>query len=156
MDPRPHDMRSAVVLLAEDNPAEQQLARRALERGVIPIDLRVVSDGEEALDYLHQTGEYTDPQTSPRPALILLDLNMPKLDGRQVLEDIKADPQLRNIPVVVLTTSQHEQDVFRSYQLGCNSFITKPVEVHDFVEAVRELGSYWLRLVVLPPDQGVA
>ena len=148
------NMRMATVLPAEDNPAEQNLARRAPAKGVMQCDLRVVSDGEEAMDYLRRRGPYAAPEQSPRPHLILLDLNMPKLDGRQVLEQIKSDPALQKIPVVVLTTSRHDEDVARSYQLGCNSFISKPVEVHDFLDALRQLGCYWLRLVVLPAEEG--
>ncbi len=150
------NMRMATILLAEDNPAEQNLARRALEKGVIQCDLRVVSDGEEAMDYLLRRGPYSDPEQSPRPHLILLDLNMPKLDGRQVLERVKSDPALRKIPVVVLTTSRHDEDVARSYELGCNSFIGKPVDVHEFLDALRQLGGYWLRLVVLPAEEDAA
>ena len=150
------NMSMATILLAEDNPAEQNLARRALEKGVMQCDLRVVSDGEEAMDYLLRRGPYSDPEQSPRPHLILLDLNMPKLDGRQVLERIKADPALLKIPVVVLTTSRHDEDVARCYELGCNSFISKPVEIHDFLDAVRQLSCYWLRLVVLPAEENAA
>ena len=148
------NVRLATVLLVEDNPAEQNLARRALEKGVMQCDLRVVSDGEEAMDYLLRRGPYVDPGQSPRPHLILLDLNMPKLDGRQVLERIKSDPVLQTIPVVVLTTSRQDEDIARSYELGCNSFISKPVEIHDFLDALRQLGCYWLRLVVLPVGEG--
>ena len=148
------NVRLATVLLVEDNPAEQNLARRALAKGVMQCDLRVVSDGEEAMDYLLHRGPYVDPGQSPRPHLILLDLNMPKLDGRQVLERIKSDPVLQTIPVVVLTTSRQDEDIARSYELGCNSFISKPVEIHDFLDALRQLGCYWLRLVVLPVGEG--
>ena len=143
-------VRAATVLLAEDNPADQNLTRRALDRGVIHCDLRVVSNGEEAMDYLLQRKKFTDPAACPRPDLLLLDLNMPRLNGRQVLEQMKADPNLDIIPVVVLTTSRQEEDVVRSYKLGCNSFIQKPIEVRDFVAALEHLGTYWLKLVVLP------
>ena len=142
--------RLATVLLAEDNPAEQNLARRALSKGVMQCDLRTVSDGEEAMAYLLRQGKYEAPETSPRPDLVLLDLNMPRLDGRQVLERMKSDPGIHTIPVIVLTTSTHEQDVMRSYELGCNSFINKPLDVHAFLDALDQLGSYWLKLVVLP------
>ncbi len=143
--------RAATVLLAEDNPADQNLTRRALGRGVIECDLRVVSDGAETMDYLLHRGRFTDHESSPRPDLTLLDLNMPKLSGMKVLEGIRADAMLDTIPVVILTTSQHEQDVVRGYKLGCRSFVKKPVEVADFVAALKQLGSYWLKLVVLPP-----
>ena len=145
--------RLATILLAEDNPAEQNLTRRALSKGVMQCDLRIVSDGEEAMAYLLRQGKYEDPEVSPRPDLILLDLNMPRLDGRQVLERTKSDPGINTIPVVVLTTSTHEQDVVRSYELGCNSFINKPVDVHAFLDALKQLGSYWLKLVVLPSHE---
>ena len=147
-------VRAATVLLAEDNPADQNLTRRALARGVIHCDLRVVSNGEEAMDYLLQREQFADPAACPRPDLILLDLNMPRLDGRQVLERMRADPNLDTIPVVVLTTSRHEEDVVRSYKLGCNSFIQKPIGVQAFVAALEQLGAYWLKLVVLPPHTG--
>ncbi len=144
-------LRTAIVLLAEDNPAEQRLAQRALARGKISCDLRIVSDGEEAMDYLLRRKRYADPKISPRPDLMLLDLNMPKLDGRQVLQQMKSDPLLAIIPVVVLTTSQQEQDVLHSYQLGCNSFIAKPVDVHVFIDTMISLGLYWFHLVIMPP-----
>ena len=147
-------VRGATVLLVEDNPAEQNLTRRALARGVIQCDLRVVSNGEEAMDYLLQREKFSDPASCPRPDLILLDLNMPRLDGRQVLERMKADSNLDTIPVIVLTTSRQEEDVVRSYRLGCNSFVQKPIEVQDFVAALEQLGAYWLKLVVLPPHTG--
>ncbi len=145
---------AATVLLAEDNPADQNLTRRALDRGVIRCDLRVVSNGEEAMDYLLQREQFADRAACPRPDLILLDLNMPRLDGRQVLERMRADPNLDTIPVVVLTTSRQEEDVVRSYKLGCNSFIQKPIQIQDFVAALEQLGAYWLKLVVLPTHRG--
>ena len=145
--------REAVILMAEDNPAEQRLAERALGRGIIQCDLRMVSDGEETLDYLYRRGQYEDVSTSPRPDLLLLDLNMPKLDGRQVLEKMKQDSDLKQIPVVVLTTSKAEQDIARSYELGCNSYMNKPVEVDTFVSVLKSLQEYWFKLVVLPPNK---
>ena len=146
-------MKDAVVLLVEDNPAEQNLARRSFQRGHIDADLRIVSDGEEALDYLFRRGKYIDALLSPKPDLILLDLNIPKIDGKQVLMSIKHDKRLASIPVIVLTTSKKEEDIVRTYELGCNSFLIKPVEVDDFIKTLRELGSYWLKLVVLPPKE---
>ena len=140
----------AIVLMAEDNPAEQRLAQRALGRGIVRCDLRMVSDGEEALNYLFRKGEYADASKSPRPDLVLIDLNMPKVDGRQLLSRMKQDSSLRKIPVVVLTTSKEEQDIIRSYDLGCNSFMSKPIGVNDFVIALQSLGAYWFKLVVLP------
>ena len=146
-----HNGKPAVVLLAEDDPADQELTRRALLEDVIKTDLHVVSDGEMALDYLYQRGPFVDAATAPRPDLILLDLNMPRIDGKQVLQQMRSDPGLRRIPVVVLTTSKQEEDIIRSYDLGCNSFIIKPVDLDGFIRAVRELGSYWFQLVTLPP-----
>ena len=146
--------RDAVVLLAEDNAAEQNLARRAFSKSGVHCDMRIVSDGEEALDYLFRRGRYEDPATSPRPDLILLDLNMPKLDGREVLRQVKSHPKLGVIPLVVLTTSRSEQDMTASYKLGCNSYITKPVDIHDFVDVVARTGSYWLKLVTLHLHNG--
>jgi CheY-like chemotaxis protein len=141
------------VLLIEDDPGDQELTRRALTKGVIKTDLRIVSDGEEALDYLNHGGRYADADAAPTPDVILLDLNMPKLDGREVLRRVKADPRLKRIPVIMLTTSRRESDILRSYNLGCNSFVTKPVEVDDFITAIGELGEYWFELVTLPKTE---
>ncbi len=143
-------VRTATILLAEDNPADQVMARRALEGHSARCDLRIVSDGEEAMDYLLGRGKYRALPDRPVPDLILLDLNMPKLDGRQVLRQVKADPTLNTIPVVVLTTSSYEVDVSSSYELGCNSFIQKPVDLPHAAAALHQLRSYWLELVVLP------
>ena len=117
----------AVILLVEDNPADQELIRRAVEEAKIGKELRIVEDGEEALAYLFRRGKYQAPAISPKPDLLLLDLNLPRVDGYQVLEEIRADLKLRSMPVLVLTTSGQEKDIIRSYELGCNSFITKPV-----------------------------
>jgi CheY-like chemotaxis protein len=144
------DARTAVVLLVEDDAGDQELTRRALTEGLFRADLRVVGDGEDALDYLLQRGAYADPDDCPFPDLMLLDLNMPKLDGRGVLRAVKSDERLRHLPVVVLTTSQQETDIVRSYGLGCNSFITKPVDGNRFVEVIRALGTYWFELATLP------
>lgn len=143
--------RRAVILLVEDDPGDQELTRRALQEDVVKTDLHIVSDGEEALKYLLREEPYTDPEESPLPDLILLDLNMPKLDGREVLKKIKEEPHLRTIPVVVLTTSQQETDIVKSYVIGCSSYITKPVELADFMNTIRNLGTYWFELVTLPP-----
>ncbi len=144
--------RLAVVLLVEDDPGDQEITRRALAEDVIRTDLRVVADGEAALDYLTRRGKYQDPGTSPRPDLILLDLNMPRMDGRQALEHIRSEPTIRTIPVVVLTTSDQETDIVRSYEVGCNSYITKPVDLDKFIKMLRELDAYWFGLVTLPPS----
>ncbi len=143
------EARRAVVLLVEDDPGDQELTRRALQDDIVRADLHVVSDGEEAMDFLYRRGIYS-LTSAPRPDIVLLDLNMPKLDGRQVLARMRSADNLRHIPVVVLTTSQQEEDILRSYHLGCNSFITKPVELESFIKVVRELGHYWFELVALP------
>jgi len=138
------------ILYAEDDEDDRLLAREALSESRLVNDLRFAENGEETLDYLYQRGKYSDAETSPRPGLILLDLNMPKIDGREVLRTIKSDPDLKRIPVVVLTTSKAEEDIIRSYDLGVNSFVTKPVTFEGLVEAVKQLGRYWLEIVVLP------
>ena len=141
----------AIILLVEDNRADQELTRRALEEGKIRNELRIVEDGEEALAYLFRTGKYKDPATSPKPDLLLLDLNLPRVDGREVLEQVRADAKLRRMAVVVLTTSRQEEDILRSYELGCNSFITKPVGMDQFIRVIQALEEYWFQIVVLPP-----
>jgi CheY-like chemotaxis protein len=141
-----------VILLAEDDPGDQELTRRALEEDVVRVDLRIVSDGEEALDYLHQRGAYSEADAAPRPDLILLDLNMPKLSGREVLHELKQSPDLCRIPVVVLTTSQQEADIIATYDLGCNSYVQKPVDIEQFISVVRKLGDYWFEIVTLPRE----
>jgi CheY-like chemotaxis protein len=146
--------RPAVILLVEDDPGDQELTRRALAEGGLLGELKIVSDGEEALDYLQRKGRYGLDGNAPRPDLILLDLNLPRIDGRQVLQAIRADVALRHLVVVVLTTSSAEEDVLRSYQDGANSFLTKPAGLPPFLTMVRDLGTYWLSLVTLPP-QGV-
>ncbi|MGB7060937.1 MAG: response regulator [Candidatus Zixiibacteriota bacterium] len=141
----------AVILLAEDDPGDQELTRRALEQSRITNHLHIVEDGEEALDYLLRRGKYQDPASSPKPDLMLLDLNMPKMDGKQLLEQMRADPNLRRIPVVALTTSKQENDIIRTYDLGANSYIVKPVDMDQFVNAIKVLKDYWFQIVVLPP-----
>lgn len=127
------------------------MTRRALEQSRIRNELHIVEDGEEALDYLLRRGKYEDPTTSPKPDLMLLDLNMPKMDGKQLLEQMRADPRLRRIPVVALTTSKQENDIVRTYDLGANSYIVKPVNMDQFVSAIKILKDYWFQIVVLPP-----
>lgn len=141
----------AVILLAEDDPGDQELTRRALEQSRIRNELYIVEDGEEALNYLLRRGKYEDPASSPKPDLMLLDLNMPKMDGKQLLEQMRADPNLRRIPVVALTTSKQENDIIRTYDLGANSYIVKPVDMDQFVNAIKVLKDYWFQIVVLPP-----
>ena len=141
----------AVILLAEDDRGDQELTRRALEAGKIRNDLRIVENGEEALAYLFRRGKYKDPVSSPRPDLLLLDLNLPRVDGREVLERVRADSKLRRMAVVVLTTSREEEDILRCYELGCNSFITKPVAMDQFIRFIQALEEYWFQIVALPP-----
>ena len=140
------------ILICDDDEDDRLLTQQALEDAHISNALRFVEDGEQCLDYLYQRGAFGgETGLAPRPGLILLDLNMPKLGGREVLAAIKADLALRDIPVVILSTSRYEEDIARSYQLGVNSFITKPVTFSGLVEAMNVLGRYWLEIVELPP-----
>jgi two-component system response regulator len=140
------------ILMADDDPDDRQLTREAFEENHLANDLRFVEDGEELLDYLHHRGKYADPATAPWPSIILLDLNMPRKDGREALQEIKKDPRFRGIRVVIMTTSKAEEDVVRSYDLSAASYITKPVTFERLVEVVRALGKYWLEIVELPPN----
>ncbi len=141
---------AAVVLLVEDDLEDIEITRRAFKKGRIANPLFVVRDGEEAMEFLQHTGRYSDAATAPRPSLILLDLNLPRLDGREVLKEIKRDASLRRIPVVVLTTSSEEADVLHCYDDGANTYITKPVEFDKFLEAVITIGQYWLYFAEIP------
>jgi CheY-like chemotaxis protein len=143
---------SLTILMADDDPDDQQLSREALTESRIHNTLYTVDDGEELLEFLQRRGRYATAKT-PRPGVILLDLNMPRMDGRTALAAIKNDPELRQIPVVILTTSKAEEDIFRSYDLGANSFISKPVTFQGLVAVMRNLGSYWLEIVELPKTQ---
>ena len=144
------------ILMADDDPDDRLMTGDALEEARLANDLRFVEDGEELMDYLRHCGKYSSKQDSPRPGLILLDLNMPKKDGREALAEIRADPDLRQIPIVVLTTSKAEEDVYRTYDLGVNSFITKPVSFEGLVDVMRALGKYWFEIVRLPSDDRIA
>jgi len=144
------EKRPVVILVAEDDPEDCQFIREALQDGQADSSLRFVEDGEQLLDYLRQNGEFTDPDCCPQPGLVLLDLNMPRKDGREALREIKSDPGLRRIPVVVLTTSKAQEDILRSYDLGANSYVTKPVTFGALAESLKNLGSYWLETVELP------
>ncbi len=144
--------RPITILMADDDPDDRLLAAEALRESRVANDLRFVEDGEQLLDYLNRRGRWANPADAPRPGVVLLDLNMPRMDGREALAAIKADPALRRIPIVVLTTSRAEADVLRSYDLGANSFITKPVTFGGLVEAMRVLGRYWIEIVELPPE----
>ena len=139
-----------VILMADDDADDRMLTRDALEESRVLNELRFVEDGEELMEYLTRKGKYAEIKDSPRPGLILLDLNMPKKDGREALKEIKSDPNLRRIPVVIMTTSKAEEDIFRSYDFGASSFITKPVTFDRLVELMRTLGEYWVEFVELP------
>jgi CheY-like chemotaxis protein len=137
------------ILLAEDNPGDAKLTRKALEQGKVINNLHVVTDGVEAMAYLRQEGEYAD---RPRPDLVLLDLNMPRKDGREVLQDIKSDDDLRRIPVVVMTSSEAEEDIVQSYDLHANAYVTKPIDFDGFLDVVGSLEDFWLSVVKMPPE----
>ena len=141
-----------MILIADDDEDDRLLTRQALTEAHLSNDVRFVEDGEQLMDYLHRRGAYAGLDgKAPRPGLILLDLNMPRKDGRECLREIKADDDLRDIPVVVLSTSREEEDIARSYQLGVNSFIAKPVTFTGLVDALKVMGHYWFQLVELPP-----
>ncbi|HEU4989462.1 MAG TPA: response regulator [Gemmatimonadaceae bacterium] len=141
-----------MILIADDDEDDRLLTKQALEEAHLSNDVRFVEDGEQLMDYLHRRGAYAGQDgRAPRPGLILLDLNMPKKDGRECLREIKSDDDLRDIPIVVLSTSREEEDIARSYQLGVNSFISKPVTFTGLVNALKVMGQYWFELVELPP-----
>ena len=142
-----------VILLAEDDPDDRLLTVRALKKNRLANEIKWVEDGEDLMDYLYHRGSYGPPNNSPRPGLILLDLNMPRMDGREALQKIKADAELRRIPVVVLTTSQAELDILQSYDLGVNAFVTKPVTFEGLANAIKVLSDFWFEIVKLPPDE---
>jgi CheY-like chemotaxis protein len=138
------------ILLVEDNADDEELTVRALKKNNVTNDLAIARDGAEALDYLYGTGTYAGRDTAVLPGLVLLDLKLPKIDGLEVLRHIRADERTRRMPVVVLTSSKEEQDIVKSYELGANSYIRKPVDFNQFTEAVRQLGLYWLILNEVP------
>ncbi|MCM0083178.1 response regulator [Geomonas sp. Red32] len=144
-------VKSITILLVEDNPGDADLAREALEGSKLNNDLHVVDDGEKAMAFLRRGQGFED---APRPDLILLDLNLPRKDGREVLAEIKADLNLKRIPVVILTTSRAEEDVLRTYNLHANCYITKPIDLHQFLHVVKSIEDFWLSIVVLPPAEG--
>ena len=141
-------MRPVVILLVEDNPGDIVLTREALVDSKVVIDLHVVEDGVQAMEFLQRDGVYAD---APRPDLILLDLNLPRKDGREVLAEMKADPQLCHIPVVVLTTSEADEDILRSYRLHASCYVTKPVDFEQFARVVKSIEGFWFTVVQLPP-----
>jgi CheY-like chemotaxis protein len=148
--------RPITILYADDDPEDRMLVMDAWKESRVANDLHVVEDGEQLMDYLYRRNGYTSLTDSPFPGMILLDLNMPRKDGREALKEIKADPTLRRIPIVVLTTSQAEEDIFRAYDLGVNSFIVKPVTFKSLVDVTQILGQYWLEIVELPPEDAQA
>lgn len=140
------------ILMADDDPDDRAMTREAFQESCLANDLRFVEDGEELLDYLNRRGKYADPVLSPFPSIILLDLNMPRKDGREALQEIKADPRFRAIRVIIMTTSKAEEDVIRMYNLSAASYITKPVTFEGLLDVVKALGKYWLEIVELPTD----
>jgi len=138
------------ILLVEDSPEDYEVTVRAFRKANLVNPVFRCQDGEEALDYLYQRGRYADPERAPRPGLILLDLNLPGTDGREVLAQVKSDAQLRTIPVIVLTTSADERDIEGCYRAGANSYIQKPVSLEAFLRSVQLLKSYWLEVAILP------
>jgi CheY-like chemotaxis protein len=145
-----NDHDPVVILMADDDADDRYFAKDALEEAHVINDLRFVCDGEELMDYLNHTGEYTLPESCPRPGIILLDLNMPRKDGREALQEIKQAQHLRSIPIVVLTTSKSEEDIIRSYQDGVAGYVTKPVSFEGLVQVMKAIGNYWFQIVELP------
>ncbi len=147
-----HKVRPVTILMADDDSEDRALTREAFRESHLANDLRFVENGEELMDYLYRRGKYADPALSPRPSIVLLDLNMPKKDGREALEEIKANPAFHSLRIIVMTTSKAEEDILRSYRLSAASYITKPVTFESLVEVVRTLGKYWLEIVELPSN----
>ena len=139
-----------IILMADDDSDDRMLVKDAFDESRLNNDLHFVEDGEQLIDYLYRRGNFAHLKGQPYPGLILLDLNMPKKDGREALAEIKNDPDLRRIPIVILTTSRAEEDILRTYDLGANSFITKPVTFESLVQVVQVLGNYWVEIVELP------
>jgi CheY-like chemotaxis protein len=144
-----NENRPVEILLVEDNPGDERLTREALKEGKVYSKLHWVKDGVDAMEFLRRQGKHVG---APRPDIILLDLNLPKKDGREVLQDIKNDPELKRIPVVVLTTSKAEEDVLRTYNLHANCYVTKPVDLEKFIVVVKSIDVFWLTVVTLPPN----
>lgn len=138
------------ILLVEDNPGDVRLTKEAFEQGRINNTVHVTTDGVEALDFLSQRNEHAD---APRPDIILLDIHLPKMNGDEVLETIRADPELKRLPVIVLTSSAAEEDIIKSYQLQANAYLTKPVDPVEFIETIRSFQQFWLSVVLLPPHE---
>jgi len=140
------------ILLVEDSPEDFEATRRAFRKSGLKNPVVLCTDGDQALDFLHRRGRYADPALSPRPGIILLDLNLPGTDGRQVLEEIKQDEGLKQIPVIVLTTSNDQRDVAACYRAGANSYVHKPVDLEGFMKAISRLNDYWFEVVILPRE----
>ncbi len=145
-------LKPITILMADDDADDRNMTREAFDESRLANDLRFVENGVQLMDYLLRRNQFQSPASSPRPGLILLDLNMPKMDGREALQRIKADPRLKNIRIVVMTTSKAEEDILRTYNLGASSYITKPVTFAALVDVVRTMGKYWLEIVELPSD----
>jgi len=148
-------LKPITILMADDDADDRQMTREAFEESRLANDLRFVENGVQLMDYLLRRNNFQSPESSPRPGLILLDLNMPKMDGREALQQIKSDPRLKNIRVVVMTTSKAEEDIVRTYDLGASSYVTKPVTFAALVDVIRTMGKYWLEIVELPNDAEV-
>ena len=144
--------RHITILCAEDDPEDRMLVEDAMEDSRLVNDLHFVEDGEQLMDYLYRRGKYTELSNAPLPGLILLDLNMPKKDGREALEEIKSNPDLRRIPIVVLTTSKAEEDILRTYDLGVSGFVVKPVTFETLVSIMKTVSKYWFEIVEPPPQ----
>jgi len=145
-----------IILYADDDPEDRMLVKEAWAESRLANELHFVEDGEQLMDYLYRRGEYASLADTPLPGMILLDLNMPRKDGREALQEIKADPRLRKIPTVVLTTSKAEEDIFHAYDLGVNSFIVKPVTFQSMVDLTMTFSRYWFEIVELPPKEAAA
>ena len=141
------------ILMADDDADDRMFAKDALEEARLTNDIHFVEDGEELMDYLHHRGKFSELNGSPKPGLILLDLNMPRKDGREALKEIKEDDDLKRIPVVVLTTSKAQEDIYRTYDLGVSSYITKPVSFDGLVDIMKTLSKYWFEIVTLPSEE---
>ncbi len=144
--------RAITILMADDDADDRMFAKDALEEARLANDIHFVEDGEELMDYLNHRGKFAELNGSPKPGLILLDLNMPRKDGREALKEIKEDDDLKRIPVVVLTTSKAQEDIYRTYDLGVSSYITKPVSFEGLVDIMKTLGKYWFEIVTLPSE----
>ena len=145
-----NDTPNQPILLVEDSPEDFETTQRAFRKAGLKNPIVLCADGDEALDYLHRRGRFADPALAPLPGIILLDLNLPGTDGRQVLEEVKSSPELRHIPVIVLTTSSDERDVAACYRAGANSYVQKPVDMDGFMRAIARLNDYWFEVVILP------